>query len=340
MSTAKMPHTELTMRRLSKLYDKWLDLRDQFPMVCHCLARQDGPVTIYEESDDSVTERVSIGEIASDVFDPQIRRQAAGLLAGVTFENADRKWEFGESLYRSFWQMAALRSLDMQDRTFSLKYFDAAATRIEVQNEPGQWFGCCTFERAWENSVPSFWFEKVTPLSTESLRLCTEFSSDSHDYSRLLERWLSYVYQQLNVKASASDAVGTSCIDLKGATIKSGLSTRTISDRRWNVSGEVLATRMWLPLDMCTASAMAIEQIISGQQEPRRVRTDGQPDPEQDRWMGFEDAARLTSINRGQFHRAADAGEILDNKETGRERKIDRASMTHWAEEYRKRQTG
>ena len=55
--------------------------------------------------------------------------------------------------------------------------------------------------------------------------------------------------------------------------------------------------------------------------------------------VSIAEAARLTGINRGQFNRAANAGQILDNGKTGRQRKIDWASVTQWAEAYRIRQT-
>jgi hypothetical protein len=59
-----------------------------------------------------------------------------------------------------------------------------------------------------------------------------------------------------------------------------------------------------------------------------------------ERWMRFIDAEQMTEINRGQFKRAADAGEIPDNGEVGRKRRIDRAAVTRWVETYRKKQTG
>ena len=59
-----------------------------------------------------------------------------------------------------------------------------------------------------------------------------------------------------------------------------------------------------------------------------------------ERWMRFIDAEQMTEINRGQFQRAADAGEIPDNGEVGRKRRIDRAAVTRWVETYRKKQTG
>jgi hypothetical protein len=81
------------------------------------------------------------------------------------------------------------------------------------------------------------------------------------------------------------------------------------------------------------------QQVSVTQSESPEVTTEIKAaSGENDRWMSFAEADRLTGINRGQFCRAADRQEIIDNGLKGRKRKIDRADVTRWAEEYRKNQ--
>ena len=48
-------------------------------------------------------------------------------------------------------------------------------------------------------------------------------------------------------------------------------------------------------------------------------------------WLKLVEAERVTSINRGTIARAADSGDIADNKKKGRERRVRTDPFTEWA---------
>lgn len=58
---------------------------------------------------------------------------------------------------------------------------------------------------------------------------------------------------------------------------------------------------------------------------------------EDSRWMRIADGQRITGINRGSIHWAANNGDITDNGKTGDERRLDRKSFTVWAEKRAKK---
>jgi len=55
-------------------------------------------------------------------------------------------------------------------------------------------------------------------------------------------------------------------------------------------------------------------------------------------WIKLVDAEVISGINRGNISRAADRGEIADNKLTGRDRRIDRVDFSRWQEQQAKKQ--
>lgn len=261
-----MSHNSLAAHRLQILHSKWLELRDQYPMVCHCSARQDSSVRLTYLAEDG---DLPIGEIAAVVYDREFFDQGAKHLTNVVFSGWRQEFAFELQLHRSFWTSASLRSLTMQDRVFSMNCHDDDATRIAFPNLDGQWVGCCVFEREWDNDGRIMdWFEKVGQLSSESLSLRSNFVAASRNHSRLLESWLSHVYPLLNVNV-VSQPVSAACNALGGLTLSTEDSKRVIPVEKGSVPRFVRArvdsSLMWLPSDVCTASAIAIERILSGE---------------------------------------------------------------------------
>ena len=118
-----MSLSDMKERRLTELHDRWLLVFKQFPIVCHCAARQHGPVTIYEHTEGLDGARSAIGEIEFDVYCPKTHYRASPMPSNVVFASQERELAFGQSLYRAFWGASALRSLTMQDRVPSLIHF-------------------------------------------------------------------------------------------------------------------------------------------------------------------------------------------------------------------------
>lgn len=248
-------------------------------MVCHCCARQDTSIRLTYRAEDG---DLPIGEIDAVVYDREFLDQGAKCLKNVAFSDHRQEFAFGSQLHRSFWNSASLRSLTMQDRVYSLTHDDHQVTHIEIPHHEGRWFGCCAFERVWDDDGRvENWLENAAQLASESLTLRTNFSAASLGHSRLLEPWLSHVYQLLDVNA-VSESVLAMCSALGGLTLNTGDSTHVIPFEKGSIGRYVSATAgsslMWLPSDVCTASAIAIEQFLYGEPDSKMTDAGSQPD--------------------------------------------------------------
>lgn len=253
---------ELKARRLSDLYQRWMDLRSKFPLVTHCCATQESPVFI--DFDGKFANGPSV-ELSGSVFDSETRLVGNCSIAGLKQLSRDQQWRLMWSLYRFLWRSISMKPLHVLDRVFSHHFDDQQGSPISFPNTTAAWFGNSVFTHEWddfENGVIG-WFEHVAPLAVESLEICGDKFHRSHRNSRALETWLSHVYRIIDTDSLSSEMVYTEFVDLDGAVVTDGETERIIRiSHTERVTASVATSIKWLPADVCTASMQAIEKLL------------------------------------------------------------------------------
>ena len=305
-----MPFNELTMRKLTALHDRWLELKDRYRPVFHCCVRQDEPVRLYEKPDPRQQKVVELGNITADVFSRAFLLADDSEHSQFQFEPAGRANEFRRSLYRGLWKAASLRCLTPLDTVWSNRHTDDSATPIVLPNQDGRWFGVCIFEKSWEDPAVSVqdsnWYEDAGTLAAESLLSFDIRTERNRDHSRLLEAWMAHAYGQLGFEV-CSRSVTTDCIDLTLAGFTGGPRGYYLVgfDNSACVCAEVSTSLTWLNCDIATASARVIE-MLHGNVEPHHETGTIYQIPQPD----FDADQQTKTIKRERGKRTFDATKV------------------------------
>ncbi len=263
-----MPLSDLVTQRLTTLHGRWLELKDRYPQVFHCCARQDGPVRLYEQPNDPGRSAYELGNVAADVYCSRFLRAEDDADSQFQFEPSHRRFEFRRSLHVALWRMASLRSVTSQDTVWSNLHSDDAASPIVLPGQEGRWFGACVFEKRWEDpdvsSRTSDWYEEAGRLASESMVSFDIRVAPVRDHLRLLESWLAKVYDLLGFEVR-SRTVSTTCVDLTGADFTGGRRDHYLVgiSKSSRPSADVASSLTWLDCDLATASAKAIELLVN-----------------------------------------------------------------------------